>query len=123
VSRYLLPHFSRPIHLIIDIEIIFTSIATYARPVRRLESTLDRLLRLDSWTRPGLSKLEFNRLFAKCDCGLVMARRVFRNHVCALAEVAVRSDPPVVIDLTSDDDSVGEGIIIDLTSDSEDEWQ
>jgi hypothetical protein len=112
-------------NLTIEAESLFTSIETYARPVRRLESTLDRLLRLDSWTRPGLSKLEFNRLFAKCDCGLVMTRRVFRNHVCAVAEAA--ADPPVVIDLTSDDDdSAGEGsspIIIDLTSDSEDDQQ
>jgi hypothetical protein len=123
VSRYLLPH---PIHLIIGTDSLFTSIATYARPARRLEGTLDRLLQLDSWTRPGLSKLEFNRLFAKCDCGLVMTRRVFRNHVCALARVGVSLDPPVVIDLTSDDDSVGEDpsrIVIDLTSDSEDEQQ
>ena len=55
-----------------------------------------------------------------------MTRRVFRNHICALAGVVVRLDLPVVIDLTSDDDSVSEGssgIIIDLTSDSEDKQE
>lgn len=116
------------IHLIINIESLFTSIVTYERPVRRFESVLDRLLRLDSFTRPGLSEPEFNRLFAKCHCGLVMTRRVFRNHICALAMVGVvaHSNRPAIIDLTSDgdNDSVGEGpshMIIDLTLDSDDE--
>jgi hypothetical protein len=86
------------------------------------ESVLDRLLRLDSWTRPGLSEPEFNRLFAKCQCGLVTTRRVFRNHICPVAE-AVIWNPPEVIDLTSDDDDIFENdpsrIIIDLTADSD----
>lgn len=57
-----------------------------------------------------------------------MTRRVFRMHICRGAPMT--QDPPVVIDLTSDDSgesSVSSGpsnhIIIDLTADSEDEQQ
>jgi hypothetical protein len=97
---------------------LFASIATYARPVRLPDSALDRLLRLDSHTRPGLSEAEFNRLFAKCDCGLLMTRRVFRNHVCAIVQ-----NPSAVIDLTEDDHGSDDTprIIIDLTADSDDD--
>ena len=91
---------------------------------------LDRLILLDSCTRPGLSKAEFNRLFAKCRCGLVTTRRVFRMHICTTG-ATMAQNPPVVIDLTADDsnesESVSSGssnhIIIDLTADSEDEQQ
>lgn len=106
---------------------LFASIVTYARPVRGIETALDQFLRLDSNLRPGLLQAEFDRLFAKCNCGLLMTRRVFRNHVCTVA-LAVARDPPMIIDLTGDDggsgDFSGNGtshIIIDLTADSEDE--
>jgi hypothetical protein len=97
---------------------LFASIATYTRPVMRPDSALDRLLRLDSQTRPGLSEAEFNRLFAKCDCGLIMTCRVFRNHVCAVVR-----GPTAVIDLTQDDHGSDDTsrIIIDLTADSDDD--
>ena len=99
-----LTHLSYPIYLPIAVGRLFASITTYERPVRRSETVLDRLLRLDSWSRPGLSEPEFNRLFATCRCGLVMTRRVFTNHICAMAEVAGWNQP-IVIDLTSDADS------------------
>lgn len=105
---------------------IHASIPTYERPkTKGLTSVLDQLLRLDAWARPGLSELEFTDLFAKCRCGLVMTRRVFRDHLCfALA----RKPSPAVIDLTSDtDDEVAEPAgtlpaIIDLTADSDDDF-
>src|SRR6202011_4421721 len=87
----------------------------------------DRFLRLDSDTRPGLYGPEFNRLFAKCSCGLIMTRRVFRNHVCAMSLAVVRDThaiinlmvndvtPRTVIDLTVDD--VTPRTVIDLTVD------
>ena len=78
--------------------------------------------------RPGLSEAEFRRLFAKCRCGLVMTRRVFRMHIC-ITGVTTAQNPPVVIDLTDDSnesESVSSGPsnhIIDLTADSGDEQQ
>lgn len=106
--------------MVSTIDGLFTSIATYERPARNIETVLDRLLRLDSWAQPGLSEPEFNRLFAKCNCGLVMTRRVFREHTCVL--VARVQNPPVVIDLTSDDsdDPISldsSCVVIDLTAD------
>lgn len=89
---------------------------------------LDRLIRLDSCTRPGLSEAEFRRLFAKCRCGLVTTRRVFRAHVCT-TETVIASNRPEIIDLTAEEgDEAGfvsagpsDRIIVDLTADSEDE--
>jgi hypothetical protein len=97
-----------------EIPTLFTSIATYQRPARRFETVLDRLIKLDSLACPGLSQAEFNRLLVKCHCGLLMTRRVFSNHVCAALEV---------IDLTVDEDDSNGRIIIDLTTDSEEESQ
>jgi hypothetical protein len=105
---------------------LFASIATYERPARTPRTVLDRLIRLDSCTRPGISEAEFHRLFVKCRCGLVTTRRVFRAHVCAVPTGVIRNQP-VVIDLTSEDndESVAadpsNNIIIDLTTDSEDD--
>jgi hypothetical protein len=84
--------------------------------IRRRETTLDQLARLDSQWRPGLLEADFMKLFAKCRCGLVMTRRVFRNHFCAAAPAPVVQ----VIDLTSDSSAEGP-IIIDLTGDSDDD--
>jgi hypothetical protein len=132
VSRCLGTFLLSPVRLtiLIPTDSLFASVAKYERPPRCFETVLDRLLRLDSWTRPGLSGPEFNRLFAQCRCGLVMTRRVFRNHICAVAN-AVVPNSPIAIDLTSDDDvdisggPTGPGshgyIVIDLTSDSADE--
>ena len=69
---------------------------TYRRAAKHAKIALDMLLKLDSWTRRGLSEAKLRRLFARCSCGLIMTRRIFKDHVCALA--------PVVIDFTSDDD-------------------
>lgn len=81
---------------------MFGYIPVYDRPIRGPETVLDKLLMLDSWGRAGLSEAEFRKLFAKCLCGLVMTRRVFPDHVCAVATVV--KDPPIIIDLTLDSD-------------------
>ncbi|KIM78742.1 hypothetical protein PILCRDRAFT_90500 [Piloderma croceum F 1598] len=65
---------------------------------RRRETTLNQLKSLDCWRRPGILESDFVKLFAKCRCGLIMTRRVFRSHIC------VARPPPVVIDLTIDSD-------------------
>ena len=84
------------------------SLETLKHPLRGPETALERLLRLDTATRPGLTKSEFKRLFANCACGLIMTCRVFNDHICQV--------PQVVIDLTLDNDA-GEGDdVIDLTS-------
>jgi len=87
------------------------SLLTFEQPSRGPETTLDRLMRLDSWARPGLPEADFKRLFAKCRCGLVMTQRVFKNHICAVAAA------PVVIDLTLETSDE----VIDLTGDSDEE--
>jgi len=81
---------------------VTASVPTYEAPIRGPETVLDRLLRLDSWAQSGLSESEFNRLFAKCRCGLIMTCRVFRGHICAVA-VGIMQKKPEVIDLTLDE--------------------
>jgi hypothetical protein len=80
----------------------------------RTESTLDLLLKLDSYTQPGIPIADFSRLFRKCaQCRVIMTRRVARQHRCAPSEVAV-------IDLTQDDDTgASRQTAIDLTGDSD----
>jgi len=88
-------------------------------PNRLPETPFDQLLRLDSLARPGLSELEFRKLFVKCRCGKVTTSRVFKEHICAI--VSDGPDPDI-LDLTvSSEDSDGDSSAIDLTSDSEDE--
>jgi hypothetical protein len=87
---------------------LWASIPTYQRPTRS-QNVSDRLLQLDSW---GLLEKDFAKLFAKCHCGLITTRRIFRDHVCAVAAA------PVIIDLTSDDDAEPSNpVVIDLTGD------
>jgi hypothetical protein len=53
---------------------------------------IDQLLKLDSWVGgSGLPESNFKRLFAKCDCGLVMTRRVFEAHICAVTGILSKS--------------------------------
>jgi hypothetical protein len=92
-----------------DRDDVHGSLPTSNRSARYSESTLDNLLRLDSWVRPGLSGAEFTRLVEKCRCGLVMTRRVFKSHTClprvASQPCAIVHTQPTVIDLTADDDA------------------
>jgi hypothetical protein len=81
------------------------------RPRRRPATATEKILKLDSWGRAGLLESEFKRLFAKCACGLVMTRRVFPDHDCAVTLV-----PNAVIDLTSDLE--GDDSVIDLTDEA-----
>ncbi|KIM77686.1 hypothetical protein PILCRDRAFT_90993 [Piloderma croceum F 1598] len=90
---------------------LYASLPLCEPPNRAPESPFDQLLKLDSVFRPGLSEIEFRKLFSKCRCGTVTTRRVFKEHICLIAK-----EPRIIIDLThSDDDSV-----MDLTSDIDD---
>ncbi|KAL6310297.1 hypothetical protein BKA93DRAFT_820741 [Sparassis latifolia] len=65
---------------------------------------LVQLLRLNSSVRPGLEQADFEALFLKCTCSLIMMRMAFCYHECAVQkhahqEIAVQE----VIDLTIDD--------------------
>ncbi|KIM72923.1 hypothetical protein PILCRDRAFT_15689 [Piloderma croceum F 1598] len=105
-------------------ENILSSIPIYEQPPTQDLTAIDQLLRLDAWVRPGLSELEFTQLFAKCPCGLIMTRRVFKDHKCF---VIPTRPPPAIIDLTleADDQSIPSTsalpTIIDLTTDSDDD--
>jgi hypothetical protein len=61
-------------------------------------------LKLDSWGWAGLLEGKFKKLFAKCACELVVTRRVFPDHDCAIVVA-----PGMVVDLISNlerDDSI-----------------
>jgi hypothetical protein len=73
------------------------TVAILQRPAQRPESVLDLLFKLDSWVQPGLTEAEFRELFASCQCGLIMTRRVFEEHECL-------RDGIDIIDLTGDSD-------------------
>ena len=60
-------------------------------PGRKPTSTLLELL--DSRVRPGVTEKEFGNLFVRCECGLILTRRAFREHGC----------PKEVVDLTGED--------------------
>lgn len=66
-------------------ELLLASIPTFEPPIRGPETTLDKLLRLDSWINPGIDESEFRKLFVKCRCGMMTTRRVFKDHVCQVA--------------------------------------
>jgi hypothetical protein len=73
------------------------------RQLRRNEThkTFDRLLKLDSFTRPGITEDEFRGFLTRCnDCELIMTRRMFEHHNC-IGKVE-RGDTEV-IDLTIED--------------------
>lgn len=72
----------------------------YAAPPKYEPSDFELWIRLDAWTRPGVSVAEFRRLMngiLKCSCSLVMTIRRFEKHECR----PVAAD---VIDLTEDTD-------------------
>ena len=79
-------------------------------------STLDRLLQLNAQSQPGLTEVEFRKLLARCQCGLIMMNRAFRRHECAQIAVVQHR---VIIDLTSDTDENSQSNIINLTLDSD----
>ena len=72
------------------------------------ETAFECLLRLDSVMQPGLSEREFRKLFARCRCGKVTTRWVFKDHICLITAI-----PPIVIDLTVSDN--GNSTVIGLT--------
>jgi hypothetical protein len=52
--------------------------------VKKSTTQTELLERLDSDRRPGITEAQFRRLFAKCKCGMVTTRRVFKNHACII---------------------------------------
>ena len=71
-----------------------------APPALGLKDIVERLFRLDSIMRPGLTRAEFLELFAECTtCGLVMTRRTFQSHECVMPERDTE-----VVDLTEEND-------------------
>ncbi|KAF9232364.1 hypothetical protein BU15DRAFT_81328 [Melanogaster broomeanus] len=56
------------------------------------------LMKLDAFNQPGLTVRQLKTLLTKCQCGLIMTRRVYEEHDCVLE---YERD---VIDLTGDDD-------------------
>jgi hypothetical protein len=70
------------------------------------DTPLDKLLKLDSFTKPGLTAVEFRRFLTQCiSCQLIMTRRTFERHNC-IGEAGRRDHgtDSEVIDLTSEDD-------------------
>jgi hypothetical protein len=53
---------------------------------------------------------------------LIMTRRVFKDHTCAVAAAGVARNAPAVIDLTFDDEEIAHHrpTFIDLTADDSD---
>lgn len=92
----------------------------YKRPQRNGPTLSDQLSTLNTPVRPGLYESEFLKLWAKCTCGLIMTRRVFRFHVC-VDIINISSDSDVGEDGDSDsdadDDDTSAVDAIDLTID------
>ncbi|KAG1876146.1 hypothetical protein C8R48DRAFT_768991 [Suillus tomentosus] len=64
-------------------------------------TTFEKLMKLDSFTRPGLTQGEFRRFLTRCNCcELVMTRRMFERHECVGRE---GKGDPEIIDLTAGD--------------------
>lgn len=53
-------------------------------PPVRLPShkTAELLAKLDAWERPGISQHDFQHLFYRCECGIYVTRRAFKDHDC-----------------------------------------
>ncbi|KAF9230625.1 hypothetical protein BU15DRAFT_83399 [Melanogaster broomeanus] len=60
-------------------------------------SEFSMLMKLDAFNQPGLTVRQMKLLLTKCECGLIMTRRVYEEHDCVL------DYERVVIDLTGDD--------------------
>jgi hypothetical protein len=87
-----------PTVLTIDLgDVPFPSIPTLPPP-HSSDTQFDVLLRLDSWNGPGISEVDFNNLFVRCQCGMYMTRRVHGSHVCVRALASTTN----VIDLTNE---------------------
>ncbi|KAF8835118.1 hypothetical protein BDN67DRAFT_984835 [Paxillus ammoniavirescens] len=58
------------------------------------------LMQLDAFNQPGLMVRQVKALLTKCQCGLIMTRRVYKEHDCVL------EFDGEVIDLTGDDSDI-----------------
>lgn len=74
-------------------------IPTLQPPVKRSSTDMEALIRLASYVDSGLTGRELMIVLAKlvkCQCGLIMLKKVFDGHRCTSRQT--------VIDLTADDD-------------------
>lgn len=69
-----------------------TAEATYTiarqTPSYRQVTDTEILLKLNDYTQPGLYDIEFRALLGRmvrCSCGMVMLRRVYKEHRCRLS--------------------------------------
>jgi hypothetical protein len=63
----------------------------FCPPPNSAVSTTELINRLDTWLRPGITMQQFKELFAECDCGLVVTRRMFDRHECIMKETVETS--------------------------------
>jgi hypothetical protein len=78
------------------------ALRTCPAPALSAKEVFELVLRLDSGYNAGLTAAELQGLLAICDnCGLIMTRRVFQSHDCAVSRLGIDDE---VIDLTVDSD-------------------
>ncbi|KAG2741805.1 hypothetical protein P692DRAFT_20880194 [Suillus brevipes Sb2] len=74
------------------------------RQLRRNQThqVFERLMKLDSFSRPGLTEAEFQHFLTRCNgCDLIMTRRMFERHDCVGNTKEGNTDSEV-IDLTTE---------------------
>jgi len=74
---------NRPIILDIN-EHVAPAVQAPTQSAKHSPTQTELLQRLDSETRGGITEIQFLRLFAKCECGLITTRRAFENHTCII---------------------------------------
>ncbi|KAG1848814.1 hypothetical protein C8R48DRAFT_677193 [Suillus tomentosus] len=105
---YIDPDEARPYEIVfLDGDDIKLQDVIQRRQLRRHETHLvfDKLLKLDSFSRPGLTQAEFHHFLTRCNgCDLIMTRRMFERHDCVGSTRRGNSEETEVIDLTTEDD-------------------
>ncbi|KAG2057434.1 hypothetical protein BDR06DRAFT_969244 [Suillus hirtellus] len=101
---YVGPDEARPLDVVfVDGNDIKLADVIQRRQPRRNDThtTFEKLMKLDSFTQPGLMQREFCHFLTRCNCcELVMTRRMFERHECIGRE---GKGDPEIIDLTAGD--------------------
>jgi hypothetical protein len=64
--------------------IMNVNVLDYIPDIHNMHRGVTLLLNLlDSYVSPGITEEEFHLLFVKCDCGYILTRRAFKDHICA----------------------------------------
>jgi hypothetical protein len=75
-------------------------------PRSHIETEFSLILRLDSFTDPGISEAQFRGLFSKCHfCNLYMTRRTANYHDCKEMQDDTGAEQTILLDLTGDVDA------------------